>query len=188
METITLNLLLVAIILFGTTWGFYKIIKSGWGDSGDSNEKSYIIDLDVFNNIEEKVSSLETNLESLETNLESLKSNTKVKTTLYDDLGWEIDDIEVDVPKSIIDYKSMYKKPERKDAESIRRNTKQIPGELNKDWNKRKKQAYSDARKWNEEQDRLENEFVAKKQLEEMMMKLETIKLQNENLKLERGS
>ena len=33
METIVLNLLLVGIILFGTSFAFYKIIQGAWGSS-----------------------------------------------------------------------------------------------------------------------------------------------------------
>ena len=95
--------------------------------------------------------------------------------------------MEIDPFESSIDYESMYKKPDYKNPRAIRRNIKRLPGEKNHALNVRKQKAYKDAKKWNDEQDRLQSEFVSQKKVEEIIMKLETIKLQNENLKLERG-
>ena len=43
METIALNLLLLGIILGGTSWGFYKIIQLSWNDSD-----SKVIEKNIF--------------------------------------------------------------------------------------------------------------------------------------------
>lgn len=189
METIILNILLLGIILISTSWGFYKVIKAGYGSyeydqisekkSETTNHLSVNAYFKIYDDLEKKVDVIDANQRILERCLEEIEN--KLETKIKENYELTVDPFE-----STIDYKSMYKKPDYKDAEAIRRNTRQIPGELNKDWNKRKKQAYFDAREWNDEQDRLQNEFVSQKKVEEITMKLETMKLQNENLKLQR--
>jgi len=179
METIVLNLFLVGIILFGTIWWFYSIWTSYDSDeySTISEKKYFLNDKDIFDIIID----LEKTIDVIEKNQEKLQRNLDELTLENFDLGFQIDPFE-----SSIDYKSMYKKPDYKDARAIRRNIKRLPGEKDHALNVRKQQVYKDAKKWNDEQDRLQTEFVSQKKVEEIMMKLETMKLQNENLKLER--
>jgi|TARA_B100000131_G_C18003951_1_gene567637 hypothetical protein len=181
METITLNLLLGGIILFGTIWWFYKIAQS---------RTTYPIEDGITDPIEDSITGpIEDSItdlieEFIHDEISKLYGNFIKRMEELDRKIKESYELTVDPFKSTIDYKSMYIKPDYKDARAIRRNIKRLPGEKDHALNVRKQKAYKDARKWNDEQDRLENEFVAQKQVEEIINKLEIMKLQNEKLKL----